>query len=64
MYSEESLRWHLNNNVIPSLNDKAIDGIIDTYQRYKKGELKLTDPITKGTDCTVAEMLEDLKLND
>lgn len=59
---KHQLRWHLQNNVMPRLTENTINNILGTYKKFQEGKLQLTDPITSGTDCTVGEMFEDLKI--
>lgn len=61
-YNADQLRYHLANNVQPYLNYTAIEAIIKVCDKVNAGELSLDDIIAPHTDCTVAEMIEDLKL--
>lgn len=58
------LHWHLTNNIIPTLSQKAITGIIGTINKFKTGDLSIDDPIHDNTDITVGELIEDLKLTN
>lgn len=61
---EQKIWWHLSNNVLPSLNPAAIDGVIKTLNQVRNGEKKLDDTINNNTDCTCGEMIDDLRLSD
>jgi len=58
-YTAAKLRWHLQNNVM-GLTDYTIDNIIATCQKVNDRKLTLSDDPNIG--CTVAEMLDDLRI--
>ena len=57
-----AIRWHLETNIFPKLNNSAINGIIDTLERFNKGEIGLTHQIRQNTSVTVGEMCDALKI--
>lgn len=58
-YTTSQLRWHLTNNLW-GLTDYTIDNIIKTINMVKRGKWTLDyDPMI---GCTIAEMLDDLKI--
>lgn len=59
-YTNEALSWHLHNNVM-GLTDYTIENIIATCNKVNDGTWTLdTDPMI---GCTIAEMLDDLKID-
>ena len=60
-YPTNSLLWHLYNNC--GLKEKAVNGIIKTINQLNAGKLTLSSRIVPSSDCTVAEMLEDLHID-
>jgi hypothetical protein len=63
-YNSEQLRYHLANNVQPYLNHTAIEAIVKICGKVNAGEMSLDDQIAPNMNepCTVAEMIEDLKI--
>ena len=62
-YDESAIRWHLQNNVY-RLNSNAVDKIVELCGQFNKGEISLEDTVgVGGLVLTLAELLEDLKLN-
>src|SRR5882762_2326890 len=61
-YTDESLRWHLQNNVFEPLTDTTIDRIIETSNKVNVGELILSDLIN-NQPVMVYEMLDDLHID-
>lgn len=62
--TESNLRWHLENNVMPSLTPKTVDSIIDTLTDYKAGNKSLDDHVNEFTTVTIGELMEDLRLTE
>ena len=62
-YPLENVKWSLENNILPKLSDKAMDGIIQICEKFNREEIGLNDKIAPNTDCTVGEMFEDLKID-
>lgn len=60
-YTSEQLTWHLANNVF-NLNEETVDKIVAQCNLVNMGEMSLTDEIAPGANVTVAEMLNDLKI--
>lgn len=60
-YTSQQLDWHLQNNVF-GINRETIDKIVEQCNLVNMGEMKLTDEIAPGSGVSVAEMLEDLKI--
>lgn len=60
---EQGIRWHLTSNILPAPSDKNIDKIIGMINGVRSGEQLLTDTIGETT-VTIAEMIDDLKLED
>ena len=60
-FTSRELWWHLQHNVI-GLTPKTIDKIVEQCNLVNMGELSLDDEIAPGSNTTVAEMLEDLKI--
>lgn len=60
-YPTNALLWHLYNNC--GLEEKAVDSIISVINEPNAGKLTLLDCIAPNTDCTVEEMLIDLKID-
>lgn len=58
-YTREALQWHLTNNVL-GLTDYTISNICDTCEKVNAGKLSLEDDPMIG--CSIAEMLDDLKI--
>lgn len=56
------LRWHLESNIFPPLNEHAVEGIIRCCERYQNGEIDLDTPIG-DSQVTFGEMLDDLKID-
>lgn len=56
----EAIRWHLQNNIQPTLSSRAIEGILNTVKQFNDGELELDSEISDG--LTVGEMFDDLKI--
>lgn len=56
-----TIRWHLSNNVMPSLTPETQDKIIDDINAVRTNEKELTDTIG-NSDVTIGEMVEDLRL--
>lgn len=56
------IRFHLEYNVLPTLTEKTVKDIIETLKRFESGELSLGDEIVKDSKVTVADLLEDMKL--
>lgn len=59
-YTVKALTWHLKNNV-NGLTDYTISNIVSTCKKVNAGKLLLTDNPNIG--CTIAEMLDDLKID-
>jgi len=60
-YTSQQLYWHLNNNVW-GMNRETVDKIVEQCNLVNMGEMLLTDEIAPGSGVTVAEMLDDLKI--
>lgn len=56
-----TIRWHLSNNVMPSLTPETQDKIIADINAVRTGRKELTEKIG-NSDCTIGEMVEDLRL--
>lgn len=61
-FTEQQLTWHLQNNVMPSLNDATIEKIVAQCNKVNAGELSLDDEVSLNSDVTIREMLEDLHI--
>jgi hypothetical protein len=56
-----AISWHLQNNVLPELEDEVIGQILQDIEMYYEGQKRLNDPIGDGS-CTFGEMVSDLKI--
>jgi len=61
-HTTEQIKWHLENNVFPTLHNETIDKILVTIDKFNKGKLTLDSQIAKGANCTVGEMFDDLQI--
>ena len=61
-HTTEQIKWHLENNVLPTLDNETIGKILTTIEKFNEGELTLDSQIAKGANCTVSEMFEDLQI--
>lgn len=61
-HTAEQIKWHLENNVMPKLNPKAIEGILETVNDFNTGKISLDDEIKKGSGVSVRDMFEDLQI--
>lgn len=59
-----TLTWHLQNNVFPLLTNSTISRIIDSINSIRDGSRNLDDLISSSSDCTIGEMITDLRLED
>lgn len=58
-FSREAIQWHLQSNVI-GLTDYTIQNILNRCDQLNDGTITLDQDIMTG--CTMAEMLDDLKI--
>lgn len=61
-HTKEQIKWHLTNNVLPTLDKTTIEKIIKTIDKFNKGKITLDSQIAKGANCTVGEMFDDLQI--
>jgi hypothetical protein len=62
-YTSSQLEWHLRNNVFPSVNESAIERIAEQCNLVNMGMVDLSDEVVPGSGVSVADMLEDLKID-
>lgn len=62
-YTSAQLENHLRYNVLPSINEPTIEKIIEQCNLVNMGAMNLGDEIAPGANVTVAEMLEDLRID-
>lgn len=58
----DALRWHLSYNFLPTYTQAAIDQMIEVIKRFDAGELDANDEIVEGSNVTVAQLMEDLRI--
>lgn len=61
-YNETQLRWHLTNNVM-GLSPDTINKIIQDCNDVNEGLKELTSEIGPNTGVSIADMLDDLKID-
>jgi hypothetical protein len=61
-YNANQLYWHLTYNVF-GLASQTIDKIVEQCNLVNEGKMDLDDEIVKGSGVTMADMLEDLKID-
>lgn len=61
-HTPDQIKWHLQNNVMPKLSDKAINGILETVVDFNLGKLGFESEIVENSCVTVQQMFEDLKI--
>lgn len=60
-YQTNILLWHLYNNC--GLQENAVNGVVNTINDLNAGRISLESQIAPNADCTVEEMLVDLKID-
>lgn len=62
VHTIDQIKWHLENNVIPKLNEKTIDTILKDIELFNEGQINLETPIGNG-NVLFGEMCEDLNID-
>lgn len=60
---EQAIKWHLQGNVFPPLNEVAMNGVIGNINSVRTGEKTLSDEIVSGSGVSIGEMVDDLRLS-